>query len=590
MKSEFQVCQQDAASRSGQQQVAALFEQAAAGMAQTDLTGRFIWANDSYCAILGRSREELLQLRIRDVTYPEDLPHNAMLFDRLVETGEPFHIEKRYVRPDGSVVWGSNAVEIIRDSSGEFEATLGVCIDISGRKNAEAALRESEVLKSAILEAALDCIITIDRDSYVVEWNPAAERTFGYARAEALGQDLAQLIVPPELRERHHRGMAEYLASGRGPVLGQRMEVEALRRDGSRIPVELAITPIHLEGKQFFTAYLRDISARKEADARLRQSEARLQATFENAFAGISEVDPNGRFLRVNEELCRITGYSRDELLNRGFQDVTPPEDLKRDLEQFERQMAADGVDAYQLEKRFIHRNGSVVWVDLSASRVDDELGRPMYGVRVVRDITDRKRAQEHQRLLVDELNHRVKNTLATVQSISSQTLRNSSTMQEAKDAIENRLMALSRAHNVLTQEKWETARLHDILAKALEPHSRSEEHRLRLEGPETRLQPRIALALAMAVQELATNAVKFGALSNESGEVQVRWTVDHAASPHRLDLRWEETGGPPVTVPHRRGFGSRLVERNLAQELDGAVRIDFIPTGVVCTIDVPLA
>lgn len=265
-------------------------------------------------------------------------------------------------------------MEIIRNSSGEFEATLGVCIDISGRKNAEAALRECEVFKSAILEAALECIITIDRDSQVVEWNPAAEQTFGYGRDAALGQDLAQLIVPPELREKHRQGMAEYLVSGHGPVLGQRVEVEALRSDGSRLPVELAITPIYLDGKQFFTAYLRDISARKKAGARMRESEARLRATFENAFAGISEVDTNGRFIRVNEELCRITGYSRDELLNRGFQDLTPAEDLRNDLERFERQMAGD-IDIYQLEKRFIHKSGSVVWVDLSVLR-RIEIGR----------------------------------------------------------------------------------------------------------------------------------------------------------------------------------------------------------------------
>jgi two-component sensor histidine kinase len=216
-------------------------------------------------------------------------------------------------------------------------------------------------------------------------------------------------------------------------------------------------------------------------------------------------------------------------------------------------------------------------------------LGFPYRVLGVLLDISERKRAEERQQLLVNELNHRVKNTLATVQSIASQTLRNARTPQEAQRSFESRLIALSRAHDVLTREKWQGASLYEVVAQALEPYSDGGEDRLHLSGPHVRLTPRMALALAMAMQELATNAVKYGALSNAQGEIAIGWTVEDGA-PAMLHLRWEESGGPPVEAPERRGFGSRLIERSLADELEGQVRIAFAATGVVCTIDAPLA
>jgi two-component sensor histidine kinase len=218
-----------------------------------------------------------------------------------------------------------------------------------------------------------------------------------------------------------------------------------------------------------------------------------------------------------------------------------------------------------------------------------DAAGRVL-GVSVIfRDITERKRWEEHQQLLINELNHRVKNTLATVQSIASQTLRNTGTAAEAKEAIEGRLIALSRAHDVLTREHWEGADLYEIVEQAVAPYSNRSEDRLHLSGPRARVSPRMALALAMALQELATNAVKYGALSTATGAIRITWEVDGTAPAAGLHLRWEETGGPPVQTPVRRGFGTRLIERSLAQDLNGDVRIEFAPTGVICTVHAPI-
>ncbi len=189
------------------QQLTALFAQSTAGLAVVDLTGRFTWVNDRYCAIVGRSREELLQLRMQDITHPEDLTSNLILFAEAAADDPPFEIEKRYIRPDGSAVWVNNSVSPVRGAAGKPESILAVCVDITARKDVEVRLRGSEALKKAILDAALDSIITVTDDSRIVEWNPVAERTFGYTAHAALGQDLAQLIIPPELRERHYTGM-----------------------------------------------------------------------------------------------------------------------------------------------------------------------------------------------------------------------------------------------------------------------------------------------------------------------------------------------------------------------------------------------
>jgi two-component sensor histidine kinase len=247
-------------------------------------------------------------------------------------------------------------------------------------------------------------------------------------------------------------------------------------------------------------------------------------------------------------------------------------------------------LDAYTMEKRYIHKDGHVVWIDLSASKVNDAAGRPLYGIRVIRDVTERRRAEEHQRLLINELNHRVKNTLATVQSITSQTLRSTTLGSEARAAIERRLIALSRAHDVLTRENWEGANLREVVREAIEPFRTYGEHRFYYEGPRVRLSPRMALAMAMALQELATNAVKYGALSNMEGRVHLTWSVVHSGHGARLWLTWKEVGGPPVTPPTHRGFGSRLIERSLAQDLNGSVTIEYYPQGVTCTVDAPLA
>lgn len=215
----------------------------------------------------------------------------------------------------------------------------------------------------------------------------------------------------------------------------------------------------------------------------------------------------------------------------------------------------------------------SGVTLDVTPQKLDE--------ARLQREIQERLRAEERQQLLIHELNHRVKNMLATVQSVARQSLGRARGGGPLAD-FEDRLMALAWTHDILTRERWAGASITTILARTLAPHAKAA--RVALEGPDVRLSPKVALALAMGVHELATNAVKYGALSGEAGRVSIRWSLDHG----RLALDWRESGGPPVVAPASRGFGSRLLERGLAHELGGEVKLSFHPAGVCCTIAAP--
>jgi two-component sensor histidine kinase len=197
--------------------------------------------------------------------------------------------------------------------------------------------------------------------------------------------------------------------------------------------------------------------------------------------------------------------------------------------------------------------------------------------------VTERHRYEDHLKLLVNELNHRVKNTLAIVQSIAALTLKDID--PGTRTDFEQRLLALSGVHDLLTDAKWDGARLTAVAQTSLQAHLGGKRERISFSGPDLRIRPKSAVAITIALHELGTNAAKYGALSTARGSVALRWTADNG----RFRLTWEEIGGPPVHPPTRRGFGSRMIERALAYELQGEARIDYRPGGVVCTIDAPL-
>jgi two-component sensor histidine kinase len=224
--------------------------------------------------------------------------------------------------------------------------------------------------------------------------------------------------------------------------------------------------------------------------------------------------------------------------------------------------------------------------------------GGEAFAVSTFHDVSERKRSEENLRLLIHELNHRVKNTLATVQSIAAQSFREleTSAAESAatgiRDAFEARIFALARAHDVLTRENWESAGLDEIIREAVAPYrgGTARTNQFLIEGPDLRLTPKVVLSLSMAVHELCTNAMKYGALSQPGGRVRIVWSTQAASATPMLFLRWTEQDGPPVTPPTRCGFGTRLIQRSLARELDGDVTLAYEPTGFTCTIEIPLS
>jgi PAS domain S-box-containing protein len=324
----------------------------------------------------------------------------------------------------------------------------------------------------------------------------------------------------------------------------------------------------------------------REREAALRASEARLWATQNNAAVGIAEVDRDGRFVSVNEARCKLTGHSREELIGLHFGHATDSEILEKDLDLFRRQVAGE-LDTYTTDSKFQRKDGSRGWARVTSTAVRDAAGAFLYAVRVVEDITERRQADKRQKLLIDELNHRVKNTLATVQSLAWQAARPGVPPQVAQERFQERLLALSRTHNLLNETHWEGASLRTILETELGPYATA--GRVRLDGPEVHLDARPAVVLGMAVHELTTNAVKHGALAAASGRVQVGWKIDDRGGTSVLTIDWCELGGPALATQPIPGFGSRLLRQTITRELAGQLDIRYEREGVCCTIAVPL-
>jgi len=419
-------------------------------------------------------------------------------------------------------------------------------------------------------------------DGIILRANRADYEPLGYSAEEYIGHHIAEFHADRPVLDDILARLAR----------GERLDKYPARlraKDGSIRHVQISSSVCFRDGEFVNTrCFTVDVSDKIAAEAALREAQARLAATYESVVAGIAEVDDQGGFLRVNEAFCRISGYTREELLERRFTDLTHPDDLPEDLFSFARQTAGE-IDHYSAEKRYIRKDGAVRWIQVTSSTVHDARGAFAYGVRMVQDITDRVLAERRQKLLLNELNHRVKNTLATVQSLAAQTARTCDSVQAFRARFEPRLIALSKAHDRLTRNRWEGANLRDIVAEELAPHE-AIGRELRITGPDLVLPPRASLSLSMALHELATNAAKHGALSAPDGKLEVTWNTQSEASPGPtwIEITWTEKGGPAVMEPASTGFGSRLF-RVTAAELEGQTSMDFNTSGLVWALRFPL-
>jgi len=325
-----------------------------------------------------------------------------------------------------------------------------------------------------------------------------------------------------------------------------------------------------------------DITERK----RQEEVRARLAAIVDSSQDAIISEDLDGIITSWNRAAEQLYGYTEREVVGGPIAILVPPDRPNETAELLARIRRGERIDRYETVRR--RKDGSLVEVSLTVSPVKNAKGSSIGASKIARDITERKRAESLRTLMADELNHRVKNTLATVQSIAAQSLKGVSDVA-SRETLDARLVALSRTHDLLARGSWEGASLRDLLLQELEPYRSEEDARFVVEGPDFALRPNAALALGMAFHELATNAAKYGSLSKPAGRVRVGWDLLRRSELSMLRLKWAETGGPPVETTDRKGFGSILIERGLSLELDCKAELDFAPSGLVCTIEIPL-
>jgi PAS domain S-box-containing protein len=325
----------------------------------------------------------------------------------------------------------------------------------------------------------------------------------------------------------------------------------------------------------------------------LAESEERLRLATEAAEVGFWDLDPITDTLVWPERVKGMFGIAADAPISMDdFYAGLHPEDAARVVAAFEAAVDPAGRAVYDEEYRTVGRDDGVVrWIAAKGRAIFDAKDQCVRVIGTAIDITVRKTAEEHLRLMVHELNHRVKNSLATVQGIATQTLRRGDIPAEVRETLTARLVALAKAHDVLTSERWTGADLRDIARQAAAPYAGlAGAEPFVITGPSVYVPPKTAIALALIFHELATNAAKYGALSTPEGRVAIAWDVAPTPEGRRLTMHWRESGGPPVVAPTATGFGAQLIQRGLASEIDGRVEISFPADGVVCALEAVIA
>jgi PAS domain S-box-containing protein len=443
---------------------------------------------------------------------------------------------------------------------------------------------------ATLLEGIGEAFYSLDADWCFTYINRKAEEYFGIPRDQMLGRviwDVFPWSAGTDLRARYE----QVLLSGE-PTTFEGAAVSSPDRF-----IELHAFPY--DGG--IAASFRDWTEQRKAEEILRESQAQLSALSDNLPLGMvyqmldADEFLDRRFIYVSASCERLNGIPAERAIENpgSLYELLLPEHRER---VFQKQVESHiNRTPFDMEIAIRHGiTGEIRWQRIVATRRELPNGAAVWdGIQI--DITDHKKSEEHLHLLLNELNHRVKNTLAIVQSLAVQSLSRTGTDEKlaaARHAFETRLFALARGHDVLTRENWEGASLSTIVAEAFAPYSQDPNrgNAFEIDGVDLRIAPAMALSLSMALHELCTNAVKYGSLGVPGGLVRISWTVATGPAAKRLSMRWQEIGGPPVSAPAHKGFGSRLIESGLARELNGTVKLVFEPTGLVCTIDAPLA
>ena len=467
--------------------------------------------------------------------------------------------------------WTEDDIESLNVLSRAATSEIGAHLYRQERKRSEEARRAGEDRTTEILESIDEAFYAIDRDWRLLYVNQHAERSWGRRREELLGRSMLECFptfAGSESQQAHERALAE----------GRPVRLETVSTVFGA-PVEINIFP----SPSGVSVYFRDISERRRMEQALRERDDILSLAERSAGIGVWDVDLATGSVRGTPQFFRLFGLEPCEapVPIATMRAARHPDDHEQVIRGFE-----DAVemrrDHYEMEYRIIRPDGELRWIFGRGRVVRDASGEPVRYSGVDIDITERKRLEEHQKLLLAELNHRVRNTIATIQSIAKQSLTGGRRLDEARDSFLRRLHALAHAHGLLTQSEWRGAKLSALIENELKPYGKQ----VTFGGEDVVLVPKAALILGLVLHELTTNAAKHGALSAPEGRIELAWQVIDAT---RFRLAWRERDGPEVRPGVRRGFGSRLLEKAVGYELQGQASLELAPEGACYEITAPL-
>ncbi|NPU12112.1 PAS domain S-box protein [Bradyrhizobium sp. 83012] len=427
---------------------------------------------------------------------------------------------------------------------------------------------------AAIVASAADAILSTTPDGVIRSWNAACERMLGFTAAEMIGRPIYD-IIPPELAEDARAIRARI---GTGDSL-ESFETVRLTKQGRPIEVSITFSPIRDARDAIIgiSAIIRDVTVTKQAE----RGAAMLAAIVASSSDGVVSKTLDGTITSWNKSAQRIFGFSEDEMIGRSIRTIIPPERQVEEDRILATVVSGEIIDNFETVR--LRKDGALIDVSVTVSPVRDSTGRIIGASKIVRDITDKRQTREQLRTLLAEVNHRSKNLLSLVQAIARQMTRHGRPLDLSRFL--ERLQAIASNQDLLIQNDWRFIPLDGLVRSQLGAFSDLIGNRIAVDGPQIELTPEAAQSIGMAVHELATNAAKYGALSNDDGRITVRWTrIDDS-----FDMTWSEHGGPEVSPPEHIGFGSRVIADMVRSGLDGTVEVQFLPTGLCWHLRCPL-
>lgn len=435
---------------------------------------------------------------------------------------------------------------------------------------------------AAIVESSSDAIISKDLEGIVQSWNRAAERIFGWTAEEMIGQSIRRLI-PADRQDEED----SILARVRAGELVPKFNTVRTRKDGATVLLAITVSPIKAADGTIIGAskIAHDITEQTQVQQNLEDSELRFRALADNIPQLAWIAMPDGNPFWFNQRWVELTGVDFNTIDREERAKFHHPHHLAKVMAKWESEIArGEGwEDVFPLRSK----SGGYRWFLSRAQPIRNAEGDISMWFGTGTDVTDQREHEEQIELLMGEVSHRSKNMLAVVQSILHRTAGD--VAPEFIAGFEKRIAALAANQDMLIHRGWTGATMSEIVHSQLQPVGELVGKRIKLEGPSSLvIRPRAAEALGLAVHELLTNAIKYGALSNDEGEVRVNWQDDASAEQPVFEVTWRENGGPPVTSPSRSGFGSILIERNVRAALAATVEIDYAPGGLIWKVIAP--